>query len=189
MVIGRRRYPVKQVGLVLTRQDHRDFTADEVTRAMARLGFTRHASEGVSPLRPTTVPDRLAAARHRCPTRSTATRTGVGHRERRRAWSRGRFMPPKHRARGADAPTNGPPTPPPMSRATTVYPGRGGGSVRRRWGRNAPTGVGGTVGEATGEVPQVRRAVTVSRPNRIVSSPGRRAAAGRQLPSDAGSTP
>jgi hypothetical protein len=42
VTIGRRRYPVKQVGEVLTRQDRRDFTAGEVTRAMTRLGFTCH---------------------------------------------------------------------------------------------------------------------------------------------------
>ncbi|UGQ11342.1 SCO5918 family protein [Yinghuangia sp. ASG 101] len=46
VVVGRRRYPVKQVGAILTRQDRRDFTADEVTRAMARLGFTCGASDG-----------------------------------------------------------------------------------------------------------------------------------------------
>lgn len=40
--IGRRVYPVKQVGAVITRQDRRDFTAGEVTRAMTRLGFTCH---------------------------------------------------------------------------------------------------------------------------------------------------
>ncbi|MEV5376485.1 MULTISPECIES: SCO5918 family protein [Streptomyces] len=39
-VIGRRTYPVKQVGQVITRQDRRDFTSDEVTRALTRLGFT-----------------------------------------------------------------------------------------------------------------------------------------------------
>ncbi|MDB1086165.1 SCO5918 family protein [Streptomyces sp. ACA25] len=38
--IGRRTYPVKQVGAVVTRQDRRDFTAAEVSRAMTRLGFT-----------------------------------------------------------------------------------------------------------------------------------------------------
>ncbi|MGC0330652.1 hypothetical protein RKD23_003642 [Streptomyces sp. SAI-170] len=42
VTIGRRRYPVTQVGRVLTRQDPRDFTAAEVTRAMTRLGFTCH---------------------------------------------------------------------------------------------------------------------------------------------------
>src|SRR3954466_11028185 len=40
VIIGRRHYPVKQVGAVITRQDRRDFTADEVTRALTRLGFT-----------------------------------------------------------------------------------------------------------------------------------------------------
>ncbi|MFI0989371.1 SCO5918 family protein [Streptomyces exfoliatus] len=40
VIIGRRSYPVKQVGQVITRQDRRDFSADEVTRAMAKLGFT-----------------------------------------------------------------------------------------------------------------------------------------------------
>lgn len=60
VVIGRRRYPVKQVGGILTRQDPRDFTADEVTRAMTRLGFTCRASEDAAPLRPT--PLRAASA-------------------------------------------------------------------------------------------------------------------------------
>jgi hypothetical protein len=40
VTIGRRTYPVKQVGQVITRQDRRDFSAGEVLRAMARLGFT-----------------------------------------------------------------------------------------------------------------------------------------------------
>ncbi|AZM93876.1 SCO5918 family protein [Streptomyces sp. W1SF4] len=40
VIIGRRTYPVKQVGQVITRQDRRDFTAGEVLRAMAALGFT-----------------------------------------------------------------------------------------------------------------------------------------------------
>jgi len=39
VLIGRRHYPVKQVGEVITGQDRRDFTADEVTRALSRLGF------------------------------------------------------------------------------------------------------------------------------------------------------
>ncbi|MDQ0582348.1 SCO5918 family protein [Streptomyces rishiriensis] len=42
VTIGRRRYPVKQVGEIITRQDRRDFTGGEVVRAMARLGFTCH---------------------------------------------------------------------------------------------------------------------------------------------------
>ncbi len=44
VIIGRRTYPVKQVGEVITRQDRRDFTAGEVTRALTRLGFTCRAT-------------------------------------------------------------------------------------------------------------------------------------------------
>ncbi|MBB4982204.1 MULTISPECIES: SCO5918 family protein [Streptomyces] len=43
VVIGRREYPAKQVGAVLTGQDRRDFSAREVVRAMTRLGFTCRA--------------------------------------------------------------------------------------------------------------------------------------------------
>ncbi|MCG7523079.1 SCO5918 family protein [Streptomyces sp. OfavH-34-F] len=57
VTIGRRAYPVKQVGEVITRQDRRDFSAAEVVRAMTRLGFTCHsaprpaaAAPAVSPL-------------------------------------------------------------------------------------------------------------------------------------------
>ncbi|MFJ8697477.1 SCO5918 family protein, partial [Streptomyces roseolilacinus] len=39
VTIGRRRYPVKQVGAVITGQDRRDFSAGEVVRAMTLLGF------------------------------------------------------------------------------------------------------------------------------------------------------
>ena len=49
VTIGRRRYPVKQVGRVITRQDPRDFTEGEVTRAMARLGFTCHGHPEAAP--------------------------------------------------------------------------------------------------------------------------------------------
>jgi hypothetical protein len=42
VTIGRRHYPVKQVGQVITRQDRRDFTSGEVVRALTRLGFTCH---------------------------------------------------------------------------------------------------------------------------------------------------
>lgn len=38
--IGRRTYPIKQVGAVITKQDRRDFSAADVIRAMQRLGFT-----------------------------------------------------------------------------------------------------------------------------------------------------
>jgi hypothetical protein len=40
VIIGRRTYPAKQVGQVVTRQDPRDFSASEVLRAMTQLGFT-----------------------------------------------------------------------------------------------------------------------------------------------------
>ncbi|MEV2255051.1 SCO5918 family protein [Streptomyces sp. NPDC050147] len=50
VIIGRRHYPIKQVGAVITRQDRRDFSAGEVTRAMRALGFTcRTPSEDVAP--------------------------------------------------------------------------------------------------------------------------------------------
>ncbi|MCX5391706.1 SCO5918 family protein [Streptomyces sp. NBC_00094] len=52
VIIGRRTYPVKQVGQVVTRQDRRDFTAGEVVRAMTRLGFTcRGLPETAAPAR------------------------------------------------------------------------------------------------------------------------------------------
>ncbi|MEU3311241.1 SCO5918 family protein [Streptomyces sp. NPDC048387] len=51
VIIGRRVYPVKQVGEVITRQDRRDFSAGEVVRAMARLGFTvRTLAEAAGPV-------------------------------------------------------------------------------------------------------------------------------------------
>ncbi|MFJ3632625.1 SCO5918 family protein [Streptomyces sp. NPDC090112] len=40
VIIGRRTYPAKQVGEVITRQDRRDFSVGEVLRAMTQLGFT-----------------------------------------------------------------------------------------------------------------------------------------------------
>ncbi|MEU6667094.1 SCO5918 family protein [Streptomyces sp. NPDC046727] len=40
VIVGRRRYPVEQVGQGITRQDPRDFTAGEVVRAMTPLGST-----------------------------------------------------------------------------------------------------------------------------------------------------
>jgi hypothetical protein len=49
VTIGRRRYPVKQVGEIVTRQDRRDFTGAEVVRAMARLGFTCHDRPQAAP--------------------------------------------------------------------------------------------------------------------------------------------
>ncbi|MFG2180090.1 SCO5918 family protein [Streptomyces abikoensis] len=49
VTIGRHRYPVKQVGQVVTRQDRRDFTSGEVVRAMTRLGFTCHEYPATAP--------------------------------------------------------------------------------------------------------------------------------------------
>ncbi|MYZ37165.1 MULTISPECIES: SCO5918 family protein [unclassified Streptomyces] len=50
VIIGRRHYPVKQVGQVITRQDRRDFSAGEVVRAMTLLGFTcRGVPEAAAP--------------------------------------------------------------------------------------------------------------------------------------------
>lgn len=59
VTIGRRRYPVKQVGQVITRQDRRDFTSGEVVRAMSRLGFTCHAGPQAAPV---SAPDPLLTA-------------------------------------------------------------------------------------------------------------------------------
>ncbi|MFB1049173.1 SCO5918 family protein [Streptomyces chrestomyceticus] len=50
VTIGRRRYPAKQVGQVITGQDRRDFTAGEVVRAMTRLGFTCHTLSEAAPV-------------------------------------------------------------------------------------------------------------------------------------------
>ncbi|MET7509797.1 SCO5918 family protein [Streptomyces albidoflavus] len=49
VIIGRHHYPVKQVGEVITRQDRRDFSAGEVTRALTRLGFTCRPAPGTEP--------------------------------------------------------------------------------------------------------------------------------------------
>ncbi|MFH8579037.1 SCO5918 family protein [Streptomyces zaomyceticus] len=52
VIIGRRTYPVKQVGQAITRQDRRDFSAGEVLRAMTKLGFTcRSLPESTAPAR------------------------------------------------------------------------------------------------------------------------------------------
>ncbi|WP_190194820.1 SCO5918 family protein [Streptomyces minutiscleroticus] len=40
VIIGRRHYPAKQAGQVVTRQDRRGFSTGEVLRAMTQLGFT-----------------------------------------------------------------------------------------------------------------------------------------------------
>ncbi|WP_033320506.1 SCO5918 family protein [Streptomyces yerevanensis] len=63
VLIGRRHYPVKQVGEVITRQDRRDFTSGEVTRAMSRLGFTcRGGEESAAPTAPVLTPLQTASA-------------------------------------------------------------------------------------------------------------------------------
>jgi hypothetical protein len=49
VIIGRRTYPVKQVGEVITRQDRRDFTSAEITRALTRLGFTCRPASAFAP--------------------------------------------------------------------------------------------------------------------------------------------
>ncbi|MEV6653587.1 SCO5918 family protein [Streptomyces sp. NPDC051219] len=51
VIIGRRQYPVKQAGEIITRQDRRDFTAGEVLRAMALLGFTCRTLPEAAPAR------------------------------------------------------------------------------------------------------------------------------------------
>ncbi|MGC5564949.1 SCO5918 family protein [Streptomyces sp. FR-108] len=52
VLIGRRQYPVKQVGEIITRQDRRDFSGAEVTRAMTRLGFTCRSLQDAAPAAP-----------------------------------------------------------------------------------------------------------------------------------------
>lgn len=49
VIIGRRHYPAKQVGQVITHQDRRDFSAGEVLRAMAQLGFTCRTGSQAAP--------------------------------------------------------------------------------------------------------------------------------------------
>ncbi|GAB2735362.1 SCO5918 family protein [Streptomyces bullii] len=49
VTIGRRTYPVKQVGEVITGQDRRDFTVGEVRRALTRLGFVCHDAPAAAP--------------------------------------------------------------------------------------------------------------------------------------------
>ncbi|MDJ1133032.1 SCO5918 family protein [Streptomyces iconiensis] len=60
VIIGRRHFPVKQVGAVITRQDRRDFSAREVTLAMTHLGFTCRAQP--EPEQPPAVTERQAAS-------------------------------------------------------------------------------------------------------------------------------
>ncbi|HWU07939.1 MAG TPA: SCO5918 family protein [Streptomyces sp.] len=62
VVISRRVYPVKQVGEIITRQDRRDFTAGEVTRALTRLGFTCRPAEVPAPVAAPLTPMENASA-------------------------------------------------------------------------------------------------------------------------------
>ncbi|MFB8207773.1 SCO5918 family protein [Streptomyces sp. NPDC056010] len=62
VTIGRRAYPVKQVGEVITRQDRRDFSGDEVLRAMAKLGFTCHSTPRAAAPAPAVSPLQHASA-------------------------------------------------------------------------------------------------------------------------------
>jgi hypothetical protein len=49
VLIGRRHYPVKQVGEVITEQDRRDFSSGEMVRALTRLGFTCRTAPAHTP--------------------------------------------------------------------------------------------------------------------------------------------
>ncbi|MEU2390275.1 SCO5918 family protein [Streptomyces sp. NPDC007369] len=61
VTIGRRTYPAKQVGRIVTGQDPRDFSAGEVLRAMTRLGFTcRTAPAAAEPTGPSPIPQTSA---------------------------------------------------------------------------------------------------------------------------------
>ncbi|MDJ0346505.1 SCO5918 family protein [Streptomyces sp. H10-C2] len=62
VIISRRTYPVKQVGQILTRQDRRDFTAEQITRAMTRLGFTCRPAPEAAAVTATAVLSPLQAA-------------------------------------------------------------------------------------------------------------------------------
>ncbi|MEU1088718.1 SCO5918 family protein [Streptomyces sp. NPDC005576] len=62
VIIGRRTYPVKQVGEVVTRQDRRDFSAGEVLRAMSQLGFTCRELPRAGMLQPVRTPMQHASA-------------------------------------------------------------------------------------------------------------------------------
>lgn len=58
--IGRQLYPVKQVGALITKQDRRDFTGEEVRRALVRLGFTCAPAPAAPAPEPTPPGDLLA---------------------------------------------------------------------------------------------------------------------------------
>jgi hypothetical protein len=49
VTVGRRVYPLMQVGEVITKQNRRDFTTGEIRRALTQLGFTCHEARPVTP--------------------------------------------------------------------------------------------------------------------------------------------
>ncbi|MFC1409757.1 SCO5918 family protein [Streptacidiphilus sp. N1-12] len=55
--IGRRTYPIKQVGAMITKQDRRDFSAADVVRAMQRLGFTCNPAPAPAAPEPAPAPE------------------------------------------------------------------------------------------------------------------------------------
>ncbi|MFC1429438.1 SCO5918 family protein [Streptacidiphilus sp. N1-3] len=55
--IGRRTYPIKQVGAMITKQDRRDFSAADVIRAMQRLGFTCNPAPAPAAPEPAPAPE------------------------------------------------------------------------------------------------------------------------------------
>lgn len=81
VVIGRRHYPAKQVGQVVTRQDRRDFSTGEVLRAMTQLGFTCRTRPAAAPA-PLAGPDGPAPATLGAPC-PPDVRTGVSRTEQR----------------------------------------------------------------------------------------------------------
>ncbi|MCX5049717.1 MULTISPECIES: SCO5918 family protein [unclassified Streptomyces] len=60
VTIGRRTFPVMQVGEIITRQNRRDFTVGEVRRALTRLGFTCHDAPPAPPAAPASPADQPA---------------------------------------------------------------------------------------------------------------------------------
>ncbi|MFJ8298412.1 SCO5918 family protein [Streptomyces sp. NPDC094447] len=77
VVIGRRQYPVKQVGEAVTRQDRRDFSAGEVVRAMTKLGFTCTTVTAGEQAGPAAGPTETADAAGTADTAGTPDTTGA----------------------------------------------------------------------------------------------------------------
>ncbi|WP_326691648.1 MULTISPECIES: SCO5918 family protein [unclassified Streptomyces] len=96
VIIGRRTYPVMQVGELITRQDRRDFSAGEVMRALTRLGFTVRAlppqppveavpapavtpAPAADPISAENMPSLLPPPMHHTPTAPTVPGSGVAN--------------------------------------------------------------------------------------------------------------